>query len=91
MKSPLTSELGQKIDVAFLAGYHYASPDPESLNAYLKESMASVHSLKEANPKLRLHHEYVPMSDENAEKTVLKTIAQEIQSFGITKTRSSAY
>ena len=45
--------------------------------------MASVHSLKEANPKLRLHYEYVPMSDENAEKTVLKTIAQEIQSFGI--------
>ncbi|HHT72362.1 MAG TPA: hypothetical protein GX008_01465 [Firmicutes bacterium] len=81
--APHLPELGQKIDVAFLAGYHYASPDPESLNAYLKESMASVHSLKEANPKLRLHYEYVPMSDENAEKTVLKTIAQEIQSFGI--------
>jgi len=81
--SPYLPELGKRIDVAFLAGYHYAPKEEEALKAYLEQSMASVHSLKQGNPKLRLHYEYVPMSDENAEKTVLKAIAQEIQSFGI--------
>lgn len=81
--APYLPELGQQIDVAFMAGYHYAPSDEEELNAYLSESMASLKSLKQKNPKLRLHFEYVPMSDEAAERTVLKTVAQEIQSFGI--------
>lgn len=80
---PYLSELGRQIDVAFMAGYHYASSDKDELEAYLKQSMASLHSLKAENPRLRLHFEYVPMSDETAEKTMLKTVAQEIQSFGI--------
>lgn len=80
---PHLGELGKRVDVAFLAGYHYASPEEETLRAYLKESMDSVRRLKSDNPKLRLHYEYVPMSDENAEKIMLETISQEIQSFGI--------
>ena len=81
--APYLPELGQQIDVAFMAGYHYAPSDEEELNAYLSESMASLKSLKQKNPKLRLHLSIVPMSDEAAERTVLKTVAQEIQSFGI--------
>jgi len=81
--APHLPELGKKVDVAFMAGYHYASPEEDKLRAYLKHSMASVRSLKEANPRIRFHYEYVPMSDENAEKIMLQTIAQEIHSFGI--------
>lgn len=81
--APYLPQLGQEIDVAFMAGYHYAPSDEEELRTYLSESMASLRSLKQNNPKLRLHFEYVPMSDEAAERTMLKTVAQEIQSFGI--------
>src|SRR5690606_31981749 len=39
--------------------------------------------LKEQNPHLRLHFEYVPMSADEAEREMLKAVASEIQSFGI--------
>lgn len=76
-------ELGEELDVAFLAGFHYAPTEPNKLNEYLASSMESVRKLKEANPRLRLHFEYVPMNEDAAEKAMLQAVASEIQSFGI--------
>lgn len=75
--------LGEKLDVAFLAGFHYAPTEQDKLEPYLASSMATMHRLKKANPRLRLHFEYVPMSDAQAEETMLRAVASEIQSFGI--------
>ena len=76
-------QLGKELDVAFMAGFHYAPTAPEELEPYLASSMASIHKLKRENPRLRLHFEYVPMSDAKAEETMLRSVASEIQSFGI--------
>jgi len=79
----LLPELGRTVDVAFLAGYHYAPTEEKELAAYLESAMGSVRKLKAHNPKLRLHFEYVPMTAEEAEKTMLKAVAGEMHSFGI--------
>lgn len=76
-------QLGQKVDVAFMAGYHYAPAEPKAQQEYLEDALFSLQQLKAGNEHLRLHYEYVPMSDQEAEKTVLAAIAAEIQSFGI--------
>ena len=76
-------ELGSKIDVAFMAGYHYAPSEQPALQQYLDEITSSIRMLKQGNPNLHLHYEYVPMKDQEAEKQVLTTISSEIQSFGI--------
>ena len=76
-------ELGREVDVAFLAGFHYAPSEEDLLRAYLDESTTSVRRLKEKNPKLRIHFEYVPMRDRDAEKAMLEAVASEIKSFGI--------
>lgn len=76
-------QLGKELDVAFMAGYHYAPTAKEELEPYLASSMASIHRLKEENPRLRFHFEYVPMNDAQAEETMLRAVASEIQSFGI--------
>lgn len=83
---PHLAELGKKIDVAFMAGYHYASPigpDGRTFDEYMAYTLESLRALKSANPKLRLHFEYVPMQFEELETAVLEGIADEIQSFGI--------
>lgn len=76
-------EFGGQMDVAFMAGYHYAPTDRPELDDYVAKSMGDLHKLKEGNPELLFHYEYVPMKDEDAEKYVLRSVAQEIQSFGI--------
>jgi len=76
-------ELGSKIDVAFLAGYHYAPREEPGLTEYLSEVTNSIRLLKTGNPNIRLHYEYVPMADQAAEKRVLATISREFDSFGI--------
>ncbi len=76
-------ELGSKIDVAFMAGYHYAPSEQPALQEYLDEVINSIRQLKKGNPDMHLHYEYVPMNDQEAEKQVLTTISQEFQSFGI--------
>lgn len=76
-------QLGKELDVAFMAGFHYAPTNKEELEAYLTTSMSHIHSLKQENPRLRFHFEYVPMSDAKSEETMLRAVASEIQSFGI--------
>lgn len=80
---PYLPALGEQLDVAFMAGFHYAPTEVDELQAYLKHSMDCIRQLKQNNDKLRLHFEYVPMNDTNAEKAMLTAVAEEIQSFGI--------
>ncbi len=76
-------ELGQQLDVAFMAGFHYAPTQVDELQSYLEYSMNCIRRLKENNKKLRFHFEYVPMNDTTAERAMLTAVAEEIQSFGI--------
>jgi len=76
-------QLGSQINVAFMAGYHYAPSEQSALVQYLAEVEESIRLLKMGNPELRLHYEYVPMKDEDAERQVLTTIGKHFQSFGI--------
>ncbi|HKM18249.1 MAG: hypothetical protein GX228_08320 [Firmicutes bacterium] len=76
-------ELGSKINVGFLAGYHYAPSEEPDLTEYLNEITNSIRMLRSGNPNVHLHYEYVPMKDQEDEKRVLTTISREFDSFGI--------
>ncbi|NLY11642.1 MAG: hypothetical protein GX020_08165 [Firmicutes bacterium] len=76
-------ELGEKIDVAFMAGYHYCPTEEKAMQEYLTDCIEGLRKLKQNNSNLHLHFEYVPMKDQEAEKKMLTAVAQEIQSFGI--------
>ncbi|NMB13159.1 MAG: hypothetical protein GX977_12855 [Firmicutes bacterium] len=80
------SELGKSIDVAFMAGYHYAEPinvDGRTFDQFMTDSVNHLHALKEQNDDLVAHFEYVPMKRPELEPKMLQTICQEIKSFGI--------
>lgn len=80
------TELGKNIDVAFMAGYHYAEPvnvDGRTFDEFMADSVNHIHALKEQNPDLVAHFEYVPMKRPELEPKMLQTICQEIKSFGI--------
>jgi ADP-dependent phosphofructokinase/glucokinase len=79
-------ELGKNIDVAFMAGYHYAEPvntDGRTFDEFMADSVHHLHALKEQNPKLVAHFEYVPMKMPELEPKMLEAICREIKSFGI--------
>lgn len=79
-------ELGENIDVAFMAGYHYAEPMNScgrTFEEFMADSVQQLHALKERNPNLVMHFEYVPMKRPDLEPEMLQTICQEIKSFGI--------
>jgi len=79
-------ELGSRIDVGFLAGYHYAdkmNPDGRSFDQYMNDTTRDLKALKKRNPDLCLHYEYVPMKVQELEKEVLSRIFDEVKSFGI--------
>lgn len=79
-------QLGKRIDVAFLAGYHYAEPinvDGRTFGEFMSDTVEHLRSLKQGNPAIKLHYEYVPMKRPELESQMLKTISQEIKSFGI--------
>ncbi len=79
-------QLGKEIDVAFMAGYHYAEPVNacgRTFDQFMADSVQHLHALKEGNPKLAIHFEYVPMKAAELEPRMLETICREIKSFGI--------
>ncbi|HHV54236.1 MAG TPA: hypothetical protein GXX55_02115 [Firmicutes bacterium] len=83
---PFLTDLAACMDVAFMAGYHYAShelPDGRSFAEYLADSVADLRALKAGNPQLRIHLEYVPMQDPELERKMLLGVGREISSFGI--------
>lgn len=80
------TDLGMTIDVAFMAGYHYAEPicvDGRTFEEFMADSVNHVHALKSQNPDLAAHFEYVPMKRPELEPRMLQAICQEIKSFGI--------
>ncbi|HET7560555.1 MAG TPA: ADP-dependent glucokinase/phosphofructokinase [Limnochordia bacterium] len=83
---PHLRELGSQVDIGFVAGYHYAMdpmPDGRSYETYMADSLGHLASLRSANPKLRLHYEYVPLKERALEGDVLTRIARVVDSFGI--------
>lgn len=88
-QEPLTSqlaELGTRIDVAFMAGYHYVekvNPDGRSYDEFMRDTIAHLHALRSSHPDLRLHYEYVPMKYAEMESATLLKVAEAIESFGI--------
>ncbi|NLM69403.1 MAG: hypothetical protein GX177_05315 [Firmicutes bacterium] len=83
--APHLAEMGQNIDVAFMAGYHHGRIEgrAETLEEYIKLSTDDLKRLKSANPDLKLHLEYVPMPDGEKEVILLKNLAPLFTSFGI--------
>ena len=78
-------QLGTEIDVAFMAGYHYADPVNacgRTFDQFMADSVQHLHALKEGNSKLAIHFEYVPMKAAELEPRMLETICREIKSFG---------
>ena len=83
---PYLGELAKQMDVAFMAGYHYAGytlPDGRSFEEYMADSVADLRSLRVGNPELRIHLEYVPMQQVELEREMLSRIVREMSSFGI--------
>ncbi|NMB46635.1 MAG: hypothetical protein GX998_09530 [Firmicutes bacterium] len=80
------AKLGENIDVAFMAGYHYAEPvnvDGRTFDQFMADAVNHLHALKDRNSDLVAHFEYVPMKRPELEPKMLQTICQEIKSFGI--------
>ncbi|MGI6081652.1 MAG: ADP-dependent glucokinase/phosphofructokinase [Limnochordia bacterium] len=78
--------LGRMIDVAFMAGYHYANPDDNDgrdFHSYLEYIRQSLSDLTRLNPDLRIHYEYVPLRHEELESDLLRCVCQQVNSFGI--------
>ena len=79
-------ELGKHIDLAFMAGYHYISennPDGRSYREFLDKALKELELLRQGNPKVAVHYEYVPMKERNLEAETLAEIGNAIDSFGI--------
>ncbi|HHX01047.1 MAG TPA: hypothetical protein GX739_00085 [Firmicutes bacterium] len=82
---PHLAEVGQSVDLAFMAGYHHGRIEgrAETLKEYIELSVNDLRRLRSANPKLKLHLEYVPMPNAADEVILLKEIAPLFTSFGI--------
>lgn len=79
-------QLGAKIDVAFMAGYHYVAPenpDGSSYTQFMERALRQLKEMRAGNSKLKIHFEYVPMKYKSLEKKSLLALASEIDSFGI--------
>ena len=84
--APHLPKLGSQVDLAFMAGYHYADrtlPDGRSFEEYMADTGRDLGLLREGNPSLRIHYEYVPMRNEELEKDLLEGICRRVHSFGV--------
>jgi len=78
-------DIGRSVDVAFMAGYHHgkAPGRAESLDDYIELSLKELRLLRENNPDLRIHVEYVPLKAAGSEVELLRRLACQMDSFGI--------
>lgn len=91
--SPALEELGQAVDVGFMAGYHQCGSnpdDPTAVRAYLSACAAELGRLKARNPRLKLHVEYVPAKVREMELECYQTLGAQVDSFGINETEIRA-
>lgn len=78
--------MDERWQVAFMAGYHYATPTGNGdydFPSYMDYTRQSLQLLIMRNPHLRLHYEYVPMKHKQLEAPVLRGISNHIHSLGI--------
>ena len=73
--------IAKQVDVAFLAGFHQLHGKSEK--ALLPKIVSQIKELRNANKKLAVHWEFVPMEDNKAEKELLQGIGKAVQSFGL--------
>lgn len=78
---PHIEHLAAQVDVAFMAGYHYAAP--EDFEEYLRKATDQLDALRVGNPGLRIHYEYVPAKHQSIEPELLTAIGARVDSFGI--------
>ncbi len=76
-------ELGSRIDVTFMAGYHYCPKEEGKCQEFIEKSINQIKRLKKGNEDLKLHFEYVPMKSREIERSVLKQLSEGFHSFGI--------
>lgn len=78
--------MGERWQVAFMAGYHYVTQTGTGdfdFASYMDYTCQTLHKLTMRNPRLRLHYEYVPMKSKQLEAPVLRGISSHIHSLGI--------
>lgn len=75
------SELAGQTDVAFMAGYHYASAN--DFGTYLDKVTQQLEKMRSGNQQLRMHYEYVPAKAGEIESELLTAICERVDSFGI--------
>jgi ADP-dependent phosphofructokinase/glucokinase len=84
---PLLPKLGQSVQAAIMAGYHYLDPicsaSSKNCKFYLDKEKPNLHALKSKNPELIRHYEYVPIPHAEVEKQIISTIIAEIDSLGV--------
>lgn len=79
-------QLAAGLDLAFLAGYHYAAPilaDGRTFDEYLDDSIRHLRALQAANPNLLVHVEYVPLKHQALEGRLLASLGPVVESLGI--------
>lgn len=74
-------DLARQADVAFMAGYHYATP--EGFDEYLAKVCDQLDTVRAGHPGIRIHYEYVPAKHSSIESTLLTEICSRVNSFGI--------
>lgn len=79
------AELAAGVDVAFMAGYHRGSvPGRASgIDEFVELSRSQLAAMKEGNPHLVVHIEYVPARDPKAESALWTGLGGCFDSFGI--------
>ncbi|HEY8531054.1 MAG TPA: ADP-dependent glucokinase/phosphofructokinase [Limnochorda sp.] len=83
---PSMADVASGLDLALLAGYHYAAPtlpDGRTFDAYLSDSLRHLKALKAANPHVLIHLEYVPMKHQALERELLAALGPVVDSLGI--------
>ncbi len=78
-------DLGARIDVALLSGFHYLTAGKE-LPKQLKLIETQLALLKKKNKKLLLHYEYVPPGHKEVEKKLLLSLCKHVDSMGLNET-----
>ncbi len=81
----LLPALGKQVDLALLSGYHAIHekyPDKTTFKDVCKQAAFEIKSLKK-NPNLVIHVEFVPVEDDEIEKTLLTTVVKEAHSLGL--------
>ncbi len=81
---PFLPQLARHFDRAMIAGFHHLHrKKSKTLRYYLERLCRQLDALKKANPRLRIHVEYVMIHDEKLAREVYEHIGRPADSLGI--------